>query len=356
MAKLQAGTPAGLDDVPTWPGARSPSAGSRYRKDVTSAGTGIEANQAARLKPGDLLLIYRDACWLVDPDTETVTRLFVVRRSHEFTFWRAIPDIDGYIYCAASGSTTEPSSDQPVQHVRFGNWGEVFRVRVRDRTIETVAELVDPIDIQFVDDSQAIVSDFNNWGGTGQVYLMNRHVGNVTKLVDGGLVSEPYGACRDNDGVLWVANAYGLEYDSAIIKVDVDGQQTVVRRKQGLYSGVISSIFPSYSQGKLLCVMVDWPYMKKSALLEFDKRTHALRPVLSASVERPAVFAPGCARQGNTVWIAEAYHNELLQFYLKTEEIIRTIDISAIRGRVKGIMHAWDFIEAVSIVPDGWPG
>ena len=318
--------------------------------DITPSSLGLEANQAARLEPKDMLVVYDRRCWQVKPDG-TIIKLFVLRREGDFTLWTAVPRKDGKIYCTASGSMT-PST--PIRYAHFGHWGEVVSIDIVNRELRSIARLVDPVGIEFLSDVEILVADFNNWGGRGQIYRIHLPTGNFQKIADGGLVSEPYRAHLDKQGVLWLANADGLLYTGEIVRLNPDGTGKVVIPKRGLYSGVICTVFPGLTDDTILGVNVDWPGMATSCLFELDKKTEKLTPILSASKDRPGVFSPHIAIDGNICWLTESYHNELLAFDLVKRKIVERIDISAITGPGLGIIDAWDFAESVTIVPEGW--
>jgi sugar lactone lactonase YvrE len=324
----------------------------KERRDKTASGIGIEANQAARLKPGDLLIVYKQQCWQVDPKSGVITRLFELNREGNLSFWTAVPHVDGNIYCTASGFM---SPSQPIRYAVFGNKGSVLRVNHRTREILSLASLVDPVGLEFLSDTQMLVADFNNWEGTGQVYIIDRITGDGRKIVDGGLITECYRAHLDSDGVLWVANASGLTYEGEIIRVDPDGKQEIVVPKRGPYSGVITTVFASNTPDKILSINVDWPYMASSSLFSVDKKTYEVETLLSTSTSHPGVYSPHIAIDNDLAWMVESYHNELLAYNLSSKEIVQTIDVSAITGSDIGIMHAWDFAESVTIVPEGFP-
>lgn len=317
--------------------------------DTTPSGLGLEANQAARLEPKDMLIVYDQRCWQVKPDG-TIIKLFILRREGGLTLWNAIPRKDGRIYCTASGSMSRTT---PIQYAQFGHWGEFVSIDHINREIRVIARLVDPVGLEFLSESEALVADFNNWGVAGQIYRIHLPTGNQQKLADGGLVTEPYRAHLDSKGVLWIANADGLQYNGEVVRLNPDGTGKIVVRKKGLYSGVICTLFPATSRDKLLGILVDWPGMASSCLFELDKETGEMETVLGASLRRPAVYSPHIAFDGDIVWLAESYHNQLIAFDLKSREIVQKLDITAITGPSIGILDAWDFAECVAIVPEG---
>lgn len=317
--------------------------------DVTPSGLGLEANQAARLAPKDMLIVYDRRCWQVKPDG-TIIKLFVLRRQGGLTLWTAVPRKDGRIYCTASGSMSQTT---PIQYAQFGHWGELVSIDHINREIRVITRLVDPVGLEFLSDSEVLVADFNNWGVTGQIYRIHIPTGNQQKLADGGLVTEPYRAHLDSKGVLWIANADGLQYNGEVVRLNPDGTGKVVVPKKGLYSGVICTLFPSTSENKLLGILVDWPGMASSRLFELDKESGQMETLLGASLSHPAVYSPHIGIDGNIVWLAESYHNELIAFDLKSRKVVKKLDITAITGPGIGILDAWDFAESVAVVPDG---
>lgn len=321
--------------------------------DITPSGIGLEANQAAELKPGDILIVFDEKCWQVDPKTGAITIVFRLHRQGHLTFWTAVPRADGYIYCTASGYM---SPTEPIQYATFGYRGAVLRVNHKNRELISVSELVDPVGVEFLDDSRMLIADFNNWETTGQIYIVDRGTGKAEKIADGGLITEPYRAHLDAEGVLWVANASGLTYEGEIIRVDTDGKQKIVVPRRGPYSGVICTVFPSNNPEEILGINVDWPGMASSSLFSVNKRTNNVEVLLSTSASRPGVYSPHIAIDNDVVWLTESYNNELLAFDLKTRKIVERIDISVITGPYVGVLHAWDFAESVTIVPAGFGG
>lgn len=323
-------------------------ASGKVYRNITASGFGLEANQAASLKPGNLLVVFHNQCFQVDPGSSEITYLFEISRSSGCFLWTATADIDGSIYCTASGSVSEP---QPIKYATFGDRGAVLRVKHNDLEMHTIADLVDPQGIQFLDDSHMLVADFNNWGTNGQIYIVNRKTKHVELVVEGGLLTESLSVLKDEDGTIWVANGDNLRYDGEIICISPTGEQKVVRPKQGYGSGTVCSVFPSNASDTILGIIVDWPYMAVSSLFQLNKKSGKIENLLSASSRHRKVFSPFCAVDNNTVWLGEAYENELIAYDLNAREVVKKIDITAITGPYKGIKHAWDFVECVSIVP-----
>jgi hypothetical protein len=328
----------------------------KNNRNTTESGIGLACNQAAHLKSGNLLVVFQDRCYEVDINTKEITYVFELKKDPRSYWWMAVPATDGCTYCSISGTTTQTT---PEQFARFGNAGAVVKVDHINKKLDIIAEggnVVDPFGLQFIDDHQLIVCDFNSWGGSGYVAIIDVRTGASKIVAEGGEFVDPQMATIDKEGILWVANAMHQQYDGQIIKVNKDKTQSIVYPSHGPGSGIVSGIFNSNVEEKVLFVIIDWPFMSKSAVMSLDKATGQTEVLLGASKERPKLYNAHGAVSGNILWIGESYDNEIIGFDLNTNQIIDRIDISGLLGvskgfKVRGIIDSFDFLECVNIIP-----
>lgn len=348
QAGVEAPSSSGLDRI----------AYSDYRvgpQGRTVSGIEVECNQAARLVEGHLLLVYQRRCYQVDPETGRITYLFIVRREPSAHLWTALATETGEIYCTVSGAfVMEP----PVEQATFGVGGAILRVNPRRNEVTVLAEggrVVDPLGLE-LHGEQLLVADFGGFGGSGHVALVDTLTGASEVFAEGGYLIDPNMATMDEEGVVWVANSMHRTHDGEIVRIERGNVQEVVYPRHGPGSGIVAGIFPSGSPDRLLFVIIDWPSMVTSAVLSFDKKTYKTTVLLDASPDDPKVYNMRGAVRNGILWIAESYNNLLLGYDLRSEKIVKEIDISGIVGMLKGhgvrgVTDSFDFVESLSFVP-----
>jgi hypothetical protein len=350
--------------LPAWPGPSedqpvSPITGDALKRytggQVTAGGLALECNQAARMKEGQLLVVFTERCYLIDPATGSIELFFQLHRDPKSYWWMAVPAADGSVYCSVSGST---SKTEPIQVAEFDNFGTVVRVDPIKGSMEVILDepVVDPFGLELVGDHLMVVSDFNGWGGTGSILIVDVRTGAWERLARGGELVDPQMATLDEEGVLWIANSMHRQYDGSIVRVDPGNVQTVVYPRHGPGSGIVSGIFPSRTPDKLLFVVIDWPYMARSAVYELNKADNSVELLLGASTDDPKLYNAHGGVQGDVLYIGESYNNLIIEYDLVQRKVVREIDISGILGRskghgVRGVFDSFDFLECINIVP-----
>ncbi|MBV9773063.1 MAG: hypothetical protein JO040_03900 [Gemmatimonadetes bacterium] len=329
-----------------------------------SAGVVGMFNQAARLRPGHLLVVYlaRNAVYQVDPDSGTITYLFTLGHEQNPFLWRVLADREGRIYCTLSG-VRSPTS--PTRDAVFGMAGVVVRVNLHLGEVEALAvgdELVDPCGMSLLDDARLLVSDFAGFGDTGAVYTVDRVTGELRTVARGGLLVEPVSTIMDPDGVLWVANSH-MHYhyphrggvlekdDGEVLRIDPDGRQTVVVPRQSPAAGSVVGIHPADDPDYVIAVKGDWPVMESGAVLRVHKASGKVETLLSASREEPRFYSTHVGLSGSILWVGETYRKELLAYDLCEGRVVHTIDMSRLMGPYEGVSSSFEGLESVSVVP-----
>jgi outer membrane protein assembly factor BamB len=320
----------------------------------TVSGIEVECNQAASLIEGHLLLVYQGRCFQVDPETGRITFLFIVRRSPSAYMWTALANEAGEIFCTVSGAILP---DPPIEQATFGTRGAILKVNHRTSSLIVLAEgghVVDPLGLEFHGD-QLLVADFGGFGGSGHVALLNTLTRTSEILAEGGYLIDPNMATMDDDGIVWVANSMHRPYDGEVIRIEPGNVQKVVYPRHGPGSGIVAGIFPG-SADHLIFVIIDWPFMARSAVLALDKKSYKTTVLLGASPDDPKVYNMRGAVKNGVLWIAESYNNVLLAYDLRSGKIIKEIDISGVVGMLKGhgvrgVTDSFDFVESLSFVP-----
>lgn len=343
MATKQAGLPSVSSREAEW---ETPSPPENYQKDVAYE-LALECNQAEQLVPGRFLVVYGEKCYQLDLNSREFTFLFELHRTQQTFFWSAVAGTDGFIYCTLSGSATEPT---PQGVASFGNWGGLFRVNHHFRELTNIGKFVDPFGIEFVEDGSLVVADFESWGPSGKIYSVQLATGEQQVLAEGGYLIDPQGVIRDGDGTLWIANAFHTEYDGSIVKVAPGNKQTVIYPRHGPRSGIVSGICRHSDNSKFICKVMDWPFMQTSRVLEIEKASGKVTPLLLASAANPKIYGNGCVVDG-VLWIPESYRKVIIGFDLSSRKVVHEVDASPIAGNVKGIYDSFSFIESVSVVP-----
>lgn len=346
--KVLSGAPS---SAATWPEISSDTGRESPSSDLVD-GVALECNQAQKLIPGNLLVVFGERCYQLDIDKGEFTFLFELHRTPKGYFWMARAGSDGFIYCTLSGEESEP---HPQAVASFGKWGALLKVDHHHRRLTNIGRFTDPFGLQLLDNSTAVVADFEAWGPSGKIYRVDLHTGDTSILARDGYLVDPQGVVRDDDGVLWIANAMHTYHDGSIVKVEADNRQTVVFPQHGPRSGIVSGVGQHLAEGKLLGMIMDWPYMQTSQIFELDKKSHKYRPLIKGSPDEPRIWGNGGLL--DTVWWAgEAYRKEIIGLDLRTGKIAHRIDASPIAGAVKGIYDSFTFIEHVSVVPTLLPG
>jgi hypothetical protein len=315
-------------------------------------------NHAARLVPGHLLLVYlaRNACFQLDPESGRSEYLFRLGRENDPFLWRALAGTDGRVYCTLSGGKDLAT---PHHEAYVGAQGWIVSVDFRLGDIRVVApggDFVDPCGFVFLDDGHLLVTDFHGFGGPGgSVSRVDLASSEVTVLVSGGLLKDPVSAVMAADGALWIANAmmegYEKENGGEIIRVDADGQQTVVVPQEAHPTGTYVGICTSPVQGEFLVVKNDMPLMEHSALLRLDTATGALHPFDLGDAALPRCYSTHIGVSGSTVWIAESYQRQLIGYDMSQDRVVKRFSLSGILGDYLGLASTFEGIESVSVVP-----
>jgi sugar lactone lactonase YvrE len=317
-----------------------------------SGGVALECNQAQKLIPGNLLVVFGERCYQLDTNKGEFTFLFELHRTPKTYFWMARAGADGYVYCTLSGAETEQT---PQARASFGNWGGLYRVDHHHRKLTSVGRFVDPFGLQLIDEAAVVVADFEGWGPSGKIHKVDLSTGKSEILAEGGYLIDPQGVVMDPDGTLWIANAMHLEHDGSIVKVVPGNRQTVVVPQRGPRSGIVSGIGQHFSENKLVCMIMDWPFMQTSQIFELDKKTLKCKSLLKASSNEPRIWGNGSLKDA-IWWVGEAYRKQIVGLDLRTGKIAHVIDAAPITGAVKGIYDSFTFIEHVSVVPRLNPG
>ncbi len=340
---------------------------SRYPEPKTQGEpTGLSGlfNQAARLKPGHLLVVHlaTNACFQVDPESGQPEYLFTI--SHEQTpfLWRVLASPEGEIYCTLSGVRRQ---DSPTKDAAFGLAGAVVRLNTRLAEIDVVSagsELADPCGMQILDETRLLVCDFSGFGGTGSVYTVDRLTGEVERLAEGGLLADPVSAYRDENGTIWVANSY-MHYtyghrggviekdDGEVLAITPDGRQRVVVPRESPATGSIVGIHGAHDPAYVIAVKGDWPVMETGAVLLIEKKSGAIEVLLSASPDEPRFYSTHVGVDGHILWVGESYRKELLGYDLANRKVVHRFDLSGVMGRWHGVASSFEGIESVSVVP-----
>ena len=339
----------------------------RYRETTAageSAGVSGLFNQAARLKPGHLLVVFlaHNACYQVDPDNGEIEYLFTLTHEQSPFLWRVVAVRDGSMYCTLSGIR---NTDLPTQDAVFGMAGAVLRLEHRLAKITVVAagdDLQDPCGLQVVDDKELLVTDFSGFGGTGRIYTVDRLTGRVRTVAQGGLLADPVSAFQDDGGTLWVANSY-MHYtypsrggviekdDGEILAITSDKRQRVVYARQSPPQGSIVGMNASNDPGKVIAIKGDWPVMETGGVLRVDKSSGAVDVLLSASPQEPRFYSTHVGVKGDVLWVGESYRKEIIGYDLKKKKVAKVLDFSGVMGRYRGVGSSFEGIESVSIIP-----
>jgi hypothetical protein len=315
-----------------------------------------DINRAFPLVSGNLLAISlaKNICFQVDPESGVATFLFSVVWGPRTFFWRAVADRHGEIYLTASGTVT----DTQPQAARFGYWGAVGSLSHRHGGIVTVVDtsmdprVVDPHGIQILADGRMLVSDFVGFGGTGRIYIVHGRTGSIEVLADGGLLTTPVNAIRDDDGFIWVANADMSEgNDGEILRIDPDGRQSVLLPMSGRNSGQIVGMLQHPDKDYLIVFRCDWPWMVHSAVLAVHKKTARTRVLFEGSAAHPKFYNTNGDIAGDMLWFGESVDKEILGYDLRKEEVVSRIDMRPYVGYQRGMVDSYDGIESVTVIP-----
>lgn len=355
---VQAGSRVGGQPLP------GPYPPGRPEASARSAGIYGMFNQAARLRPGHLLIVLlgKNAVYQVDPQSGTATYLFSLGHEQDPFLWRVIADREGRIYCTTSGMRSQLS---PTLDSVFGMAGAVLRIDHHLAEIEAIAtgeDVVDPCGMSILDEARLLVSDFAGFGGTGAIYTVDRVSGELRTLASGGLLVEPVSAFMDAEGVLWVANSH-MHYhyphrggkvekdDGEVLRIGPDGRHSVVMPRQSPAAGSVVGIYPANDPDHIIAIKGDWPVMETGAVLRIHKTTGEVETLLSASREEPRFYSTHVGLAGDILWVGETYRKELLGYDLARGEVVQSISLAGLLGPYEGVASSFEGIESVSVVP-----
>ncbi|HJX82965.1 MAG TPA: hypothetical protein VJ723_01330 [Candidatus Angelobacter sp.] len=310
-------------------------------------------NQAARLKPGNLLVTYppKHACYQVDPKTGEIGILFSLRQDNGPFFWRAVADRQGAIYCTLSGGRTAAN---PISQAIFGIGGFVVRVDHRSGRVDTLIEgkengVVDPCGIA-LNGNELIIADFYLQGGPpGLVYSIDKDTGLRKLLIEN--LNDPCSAFVDASGTLWIANGLG-DSDGDVLAVDPKGQVRAVLPRHGQGTGCVTGVCPSNDEKEVIVTKVDWPMMVTTQILRLNKKDGTTELIDSATKSEAKFFTSNGVVVGDIYWYGESIvYKKIFGYNLKTKKIVKEIDCSGIMGTIKGVQTSYDMLEAISVVP-----
>lgn len=345
---------------------------SRYESlhDNSSGVRGI-FNRAAKIKAGNLLVNYlaQNACYQVDPKTGEFEFLFKINHEQNPFLWRAIAHpIDGSIYCAISGAK-DPNS--PTKDAVFGLAGAILKIDIARAEITALSigdDIIDPCGMQILDDHRLLVCDFGGFSGRGQIYrgsgsiyTIDRVTGEQIILAQNGLLKDPVSAHMDNEGILWVANAYmhyqytyragDLEKDDGeVLRITPDSIQTIILPRISPAIGSIVGIHAANDPSKLVIIRGDWPLMETGAVLLMDKETGNTETLLQASKDKPQFYTNHVDVDGNILWVAECYNKKILAYDLESRSIVKSINYSELAGNFSGVASSFEGIESISLI------
>lgn len=340
-------------------GSTGPSPSSSYNDYMTVYPEGKVAgifNQAARLKPGNLLVTYppKNQCFQVDPESGTIEILFSLRQDNGPFFWRAVSDSLGHIYCTISGERT-PSL--PISEAVFGVWGAVVKVNHREAWVQTLIEgkdngIVDPCGIE-LNGNDLIIADFHQQNAPlGTVYTIDKDTGSKKDLITQGTLNDPCSAFIDDDGTIWVANGLG-DSDGDVFAFNAEGGVRTVFPRRGQGDGCVVGVCRSNVMDEVIVSLVDWPMMITSRILRVNKKSGKCKTIDAASEKEPVFFTSNGVVTGDIFWYGESIvHKKIFGYDLSKNKIVKEIDFAAVMGEYRGVETSYDMIEAISAIPE----
>ena len=337
-----------------------------YKRPVKPAAEDIvlRPNVSARMIPEQLLLTVQktNSVCRYDP-TSGEAEIVCQFANTPMLLWRAIAAPNGDIYCSLSG-TRQP--DNPFV-VAFGEGGALLRVRPQDEKMWIIpgnSDLQDPGEMLLLDNGNLLVVDFQGFSGTGAIYEINPNSGERRTVATGGLLRDPTAATIGPDGALYVANAsmqYVISKDDQgnwikdtgnVLRVDMEsGHVEVVYDETRDRLGAICGM-ARHPVGSLVTIIRnDWPAMSSSAILIYDLVNKEVKVVLESSIGSPRFFSHVPSPLGRTLYVADSYQKQMLAVDVERGEVIDRQPVHHILGPTVGMLHAFETIEAITIIP-----
>ncbi|ASP73856.1 hypothetical protein CDO28_20100 (plasmid) [Sinorhizobium meliloti] len=317
-----------------------------------------DINPGALLRSGRLLMTYQadKSCYQFDPETGEAEFLFTIDRPEGLFIWRALADATGRICCTYSGIIDGP---KPFQYSRFGTSGGVLDLNHRKKlggypTQYDIRNLIrgsgvcDPLGLEFLDDGDLLVANFNGFGGTGNIVVVDRKLGGIKQTYASKRLVDPIKAVLDDAGSLWVANADQRAQDGELIRIRDGGREEVVLPRQGDGMGALVDVL-NY-RNHLVVIRDSLPALETSAVMVVSKDTGEFEVILSAGVGDSKFFSQGFV-DGDMLWIAESYNNEIIKYNLASRRVEKRLSIGAFTGPARGIRTSYDVVESISVVP-----